>query len=43
MTGSKWELWVEEKELESSDGTVGRDVWAPEGSLMLRFCARRVE
>jgi len=40
LTGSKWELWVEERELSSSEG-VGRDVWAPEGSLMLKFCARR--
>ena len=43
MTESKWELWVEEKELHRSEGDVARDVWAPEGSLVLRFCARRVE
>jgi len=43
MTGSKWELWIEEAELNSNEGATGRDVWAPEGSLVLRFCARRVE
>lgn len=40
MTGTKWEVWVEEIELNSA---FGRDIWVVERTLILKFCARRVE